>query len=94
MTAKLSQELIAIVEKGIGRAPGAAFCLGCEAGEETHLMICEKSGGFDLYGPTRSAAAMERLDHIRREVANLALPHEIKNDTALGKRHLLFQLFG
>ena len=91
---KLSPELIAIVEKVIGRSPAAAFCLGCEAGEEVHLMICEKSGGFDLYGPTRSAEAMGRLDTIRREVASLGLPHEVTNDTAFGKRHLLFQMFG
>lgn len=91
---KLSPMLIGIVEKGIGRSPGAACCLGCEAGEDVHLMICEKSGGFDLYGPTRSLEAMARLEEIRREVANLALPYEVKNETTLGKRHLLFQMFG
>lgn len=90
---KLSPELIEICEKGIGRTPGEAFCLGCNGGD-VHLMICEKSGGFDLYGPTRALDAMERLETIRREVANLALPYEVKNDTAYGKRHLLFQLFG
>ena len=94
MTTKLSPTLIGIVEKGLGRSPAAAFCLGCENGEDIHLMICEKSGGFDLYGPTRSLEAMERLETVRREVATLGLPHEVKNDTAFGKRHLLFQMFG